>query len=78
LGIVRSFSPQENNAVTEIHELLARVTKLENEVAQLQKKIVDTGSSPQGWVAAMTGIFADDPDFDEAVRLGREFCESQP
>ena len=30
-----------------------------------------------GWLAKVQGSFANDPAFDEIVRLGREFRESQ-
>jgi hypothetical protein len=53
-----------------------RVAALEAEVARLREKL-DKGTGPpkDGW-QRIRGIFADDPDFEEIVRLGREYRES--
>jgi hypothetical protein len=54
-----------------IHELEQRLSDLENEVATLRRefKPSQTLSKPQDTF----GIFANDPEFDEIVRLGE--CE---
>ncbi len=51
-----------------------RVTALEAELKQLkQQSGQDTlPDAPRGW-QRIVGIFKDDPEFDEAVRLGREW-----
>lgn len=52
-----------------------RVDALERRVAQLDKQ----GNAPEGqkdWRRTI-GVFANDPDFEEAVRLGREYREQQ-
>ncbi len=50
-----------------------RVAALEAEVARLKKKM-DKDSRP--WTEKITGAFANDPAFDEAMRLGRKYRES--
>jgi hypothetical protein len=50
-----------------------RVAFLEAEVARLKSK-VDLPSQP--WWQKIAGNFADDPTYDEAMRLGREYRES--
>ncbi len=50
-----------------------RVAALEAEVARLKKKL-DKNSIP--WTEKITGAFANDPAFDEAMRLGRKYRES--
>ncbi|HKI33702.1 MAG TPA: hypothetical protein VKA46_17745 [Gemmataceae bacterium] len=49
-----------------------RVAALEAEIAQLKVKI--DGADP--WKEVVWGAFADDPAFEEAMRLGREYRES--
>lgn len=53
-----------------------RVGALEQEVAKLRAQ-VGSASSPQPWWDRIFGTFADDPIFDEAMRLGREYREAQ-
>jgi len=48
-----------------------RVAALEAEVARLKRKL---DSRP--WTEKIAGIFANDPAFEEAMRLGREYRES--
>jgi hypothetical protein len=55
-----------------------RVSKLEDEIKQLKQ--AEPGKEqevPRGW-KRVVGIFADTPEFDEVVRYGREWRESQP
>lgn len=59
-----------------LKELEARVAALEKTVQELQ---ADLGKSPNGkqpWWISEAGRFANDPVFDEIVRLGREYRES--
>lgn len=50
-----------------------RLATLEAEVSRLKQKV----EAPQPhWVDKVYGAFADDPDFLEAMRLGREYRES--
>lgn len=54
-----------------IQELAQRLSDLEQEVATLRRDVKpsQTLSKPQDTF----GIFANDPEFDEIVRLGREY-----
>jgi hypothetical protein len=55
---------------------------LEKRVEELEKKVAELSSQPGLAVRKKDpwrtfGIFQDDPDFQEAVRLGREYREQQ-
>ena len=52
-----------------------RVEELEQKVADLSR-ILRAMNPEKDWRRTF-GIFANDPDFDEAVRLGREYREQQ-
>ena len=59
-------------------EIENRIAVLEAEVALLKSKAekkVDTNEIP--WWKQIIGTFADDPAHEEAMRLGREYRESQ-
>jgi hypothetical protein len=58
-------------------ELESRVATLEAKVERLQRE--SQGVVPDGlpWWEQVVGAFADDPAFEEAMRLGREYRESQ-
>lgn len=51
-----------------------RVASLEAELKQLkqQSEAEKLSGTPRGW-QRIVGIFNDDPEFEEAVRLGREW-----
>ena len=55
---------------------------LEKRVEELEKKVAELGGKPalrprkKDWRRTI-GIFKNDPDFEEAVRLGRESREQQ-
>lgn len=57
-------------------ELKTRLTALEAEVAQLKQKVETVVPQPKPWWRALAGSFADDPIYEEAMRLGREYRES--
>ena len=63
-------------STTELHE---RVERLEAEVTELRDFMMKPQVKPHrnAWLNTV-GIFKDDPDFQEIVRLGREYRESQP
>ena len=50
-----------------------RVASLESEFAAFKQRL---GSSPTTWRETF-GMFADDPEFDEIVRLGKEYRKKQ-
>jgi hypothetical protein len=51
-----------------------RLAQLEREVAILKTQI----PGQPNWIAEISGICKDDPDFDEIVRLGRELRDAEP
>ncbi len=53
-----------------------RVAALEAEVARLKAKIEGTIPQKNPWLDTVWGSFANDPAFEEAMRLGREWRES--
>lgn len=54
-----------------------RVAQLEAAVSQLrQGKTAEPTQTPAPWWTQIWGTFKDDPDYDEAMRLGREWRES--
>ncbi len=58
-----------------VKELAERVKTLEEAVAELRNQL--RRSPPTGrWWRDSAGWFANDPVFDEIVRLGREYRES--
>lgn len=64
-----------------VAELEKRIAALETQVSNLLAVLSDGGapidkSDPRWWLAT-AGRFKDDPVFDEIVRLGREWRESQ-
>ena len=59
-------------------DLENRIAVLEAEVALLKSKIEKRDDkSDVPWWKQHLGIFADDPAHEEAMRLGREYRESQ-
>ncbi len=54
----------------------ARLAALEAEVARLKAKVEGTETGDP-WTDVVFGAFANDPAFEEAMRLGREYRESQ-
>ena len=55
-------------------QLEKRIAALEAEVAGLKLRAGSSASKP--WWETTYGIFANDPAYDEAMRLGREYRES--
>jgi hypothetical protein len=59
-----------------VQEIELRVAALENEVARLKEQVERAAPSQGDWLDDIYGAFADDPHFEEAMRLGREYRES--
>jgi hypothetical protein len=53
-----------------------RVAALEAEVARLKAALERPNAAPQRWWHQIAGTFANDPIYEEAMRLGREYRES--
>jgi hypothetical protein len=60
-----------------LKELEARLASLEAAIAELRQRSLKqvAPTSAQAWLAD-AGVFRDDPEFWEAVRIGREYRES--
>ena len=60
-----------------IEKLKKRITALEPEVSKLKEKRKQNEHQPSGhaWLSKIYGAFANDPDYLEAMRLGREYRE---
>lgn len=53
-------------------QLEKRVESLEAEIRELRAMLPEKGAAQHSWLGTV-GRFADDPTFEEAVRLGREY-----
>ncbi|PZV12027.1 MAG: hypothetical protein DCF22_13280 [Leptolyngbya sp.] len=58
------------------HQLEARVATLEAELAQMKQMLAQTLQQKERWWLKVAGSFENDPNFDEAVRLGQEWRKS--
>jgi len=59
-----------------VPEIELRVAALESEVAQLKHRIEAVAKPARPWWQEIYGTFANDPLYEEAMRLGREYRES--
>jgi hypothetical protein len=57
-------------------QLERRVYALEQQVARLKAELEEAVGPQVPWWQKISGSFADDHDFKEAMRLGREWRES--
>ena len=54
-----------------------RVEQLERELTQLKLQIQTTSRAPEKpWWEKIVGVFANDPDFEAAVELGKDYRQS--
>ena len=53
-----------------------RLSKLEAEVAQLKHALLNEATPTKTWWEEITGVFADDPAFEQAMEIGREYRQS--
>jgi hypothetical protein len=53
-----------------------RVAALESDIKKLKSLIGVSKRAPMPWWEQISGVFADDPTFEKAKKLGREFRES--
>jgi hypothetical protein len=60
-----------------VAELEVRLVALEKVVSTLQARVEQASGPGRHWWHEEAGRFANDPVFDEIVRLGREYRESQ-
>jgi len=56
-------------------KLADRVAALELEVARL-RALINCATKSGDWIDAIWGTFANDPVYDKAMRLGRQYRES--
>ena len=54
-----------------------RLTKVEKELAELKRQL-SRQKDGRSWIETIAGTFENDPDFEEIVKLGREFRKSAP
>lgn len=59
-----------------VPQIEQRVAALEAEVTLLKQKLEAVTKPTTPWWQQIVGTFADDPAFEEAMRLGREYRES--
>ena len=52
-----------------------RLTAVEQQLADLKRRLPSRNDG-KSWVERIAGTFKDDPNFDQIVRLGREFRKS--
>jgi hypothetical protein len=61
-----------------------RLEAVEKELAELKREVRSRASADSaldrdiGWLKRIAGSFVDDPDYAEAVRLGRAWRRRQP
>jgi hypothetical protein len=59
-----------------VHGIEHRVAALEADVAQIKEQLEKAVPAQRDWLDEIYGAFEDDPIFEEAMRLGREYRES--
>jgi hypothetical protein len=54
-----------------------RVAILEAEITKIKNKVESSTITTKPWWEKITGTFADSPDYDKAMQLGKKYRESQ-
>ncbi len=54
-----------------------RIAILESEVAKLRQELRSSTGNKKDWIDVIYGSFANDPDYDKAMELGRKYREAQ-
>lgn len=57
-------------------EIEIRVAALEAEMAKLKEQLSQSDTVQGDWLDEIFGVFDNDPIYEEAMRLGREYRES--
>src|SRR5882724_7129428 len=69
-------SGNQKSKIMAVRKIEARVAALETQVKELQLKLASATTDSQPWWQEIYGSFANDPMYEEAMRLGREYRES--
>jgi hypothetical protein len=69
------MNPQATKHDRSNRSLEERLALVEAMLVDLQRQ-VETNSAPKSWLEQITGAFQDDPVFEEMLRYGREYRES--
>jgi hypothetical protein len=56
--------------------IAARLSALERELAQIKRLLRSKSASAEPWWERIAGVFEDDPAFEQAMKLGRQYRES--
>lgn len=75
IGCRISESQIEEPAMPDQLTVKERITAVEQQLVELKRRL-PSQQDGKSWVERIAGTFKDDPDFDEIVRLGREFRKS--
>ena len=59
-----------------VAEIELRVAALEAEMARVKEQLEKSAGSQGDWLDEIFGVFDNDPIYEEAMRLGREYRES--
>jgi hypothetical protein len=75
--MVLYFDPRgELDPMSDLQTVELRLTEVERELADLKRRLPSVDG--KSWVERIAGTFKDDPEFEEIVKLGREFRKSVP
>jgi hypothetical protein len=56
--------------------LETRLSALEREMAQIKRLLQSKPGSAEPWWERIAGVFEDDPVFEQAMKLGRQYRQS--